>query len=168
MSKSKLLKPEIRKMQSIYWSRSALANSKLPNFTALQKLVLPKSFKKRSEDEPWNTCSYIFNKYSNGTRSASKKTVLKTNLKVPGSKYFYFHPFWEIINNEFLSIDELNAELIKLKPRVVDILFSDQRDTLNRRKRREIDKLFKVLVQLEAEADLVRIPAKMNTHSGPI
>lgn len=108
------------------WVKGALLISGLPNPTAIEHLVSPKSIKPRSSNPSGFISPCHFNQINRGEVSAGKKIVDKTNHKIPGSEFWYNHCFWEIIRQPPPSRSQLIYYLQKALPSDVNNLFKTQ------------------------------------------
>ncbi len=74
--------------------------SELPTATAIEHVVSPETFRRRKSESGGYIYPAYFSKIKRGEKPAGKKLVRKTDIFFPGTRYWYEHPFWDVIRHK--------------------------------------------------------------------
>jgi len=116
----------------------------------VEKHFYPDKFKKRTDGGTGHTSK--FNKYKNGKHEPEPEQIQKAEIDAPGSETLLEHSFWAVIHMPVISKEDIYLQLIKLKPSIVDFLFTSYRPAGQVPTRRE-NPLFEDIDRLYKESD---------------
>lgn len=77
--------------------------SGLPHATAIEYAVSPETFRRRTSASGGYIYPSYFSRIKNGKKLPGKRLVEKTEIAFPGTKYWFEHPFWDVIRHPNLT-----------------------------------------------------------------
>ena len=84
-------------LRSRVWYWAVKEASGLPTAAAIERAISPKNFRPRESASGGFVYPGYFSKIRRGMKSPGKKLVTRTEKIFPGTKYWFYHPFWDVI-----------------------------------------------------------------------
>jgi len=111
-----------RQMKDQLWYINLQVISGLPTLEAIEKKITPENFKPREIPPGGYVYPCKLSKIKRGKLQVTREYVDKADIAFPGSSYYYFHPFWDMLKNPPLDANDIITIIRNLRTKPANTL----------------------------------------------